>query len=155
MSCYYSQYPNIKFLPKSIKWFCNIADNTQEYNCLSYAYDYRGDITQINPKPQVIDQVGVVDSFVSNNGLVSIDFSPDLVPNTNYTFSVICNGDNKTAEYNATITPVFEDLTGKAVAVASYGTNNFWAPALMVFVLAVLISILIGLAIYFYRVFTT
>ena len=102
INCTHSLNPYLKPFGK-IWWTCYL-DQAEPLECRSYV-NYLGRVIQTNPQREIVDDVGIIDTFKTDNGIVPVYFtSKDLRDNISVTFGVRCGG----LEYKSNITPSFK-----------------------------------------------
>lgn len=102
VTCDYKDEPFIEVLDEKIEWVCK----TDEEFCLSYV-QFEERLLQVNPFPEEVEGIGMIDKFAVNDGMVKVHFTKkNLRHNTNFTFGVKCG--DETLE--ATINPQYRDL---------------------------------------------
>ena len=116
ITCLANEKPLIKLFD-NIEWFCylNNTGGTQT-RCISYVA-FNDNIIQTNPKPEYVDQIGLVDYFTaqpenSEYQTVSVYFdSKDLIHNEMVTFGVRCNSQVVYYDFSMNVTPQFKELS--------------------------------------------
>lgn len=102
VTCDYKDEPFLEITDEKIEWVCK----TDEDVCLSYV-KFENRLLQVNPLPEDIEGIGVIDKFAVNDGMVKVYFrKKNLRHNTNFTFGVKCG--DETLE--VIITPQYRDL---------------------------------------------
>ncbi len=102
LNCDYKDEPFLELTDSKIEWICK----TNELFCLSYV-EYNDRLLQVNPEPETVVGIGVVDKFTVNDGMVKVHFTKkNLRHNVTFDFGVKCGDD--TLEVN--ITPQYRDL---------------------------------------------
>jgi hypothetical protein len=136
VTCDYKDNPNLDLIKSNIQWVCQ----TDEEYCLSYV-EYEDRLLQVNPAPEEVFGVGVVDKFQVNNGHVKVHFTEkNLRADTNFTFGVKCG--DETLE--ATITPTYRDLYQvQDQAVRWKDSTKFIVTGIIVLLLALVVIYII------------
>ena len=149
MDCDYDINPLINIVGNKIYWKCNIANSTNNYNCISYVKE-QGAIIQSNPQ-QKIYSVGLValpqetrQYFSADNGLVQPYFSTEnLQSNKTYVFGVQCSNPNGTMVTEKYVTPMYRDLDALASRSVwiSQNLGYLFGGAIFIIILVALIMV--------------
>ena len=141
------EYDNEPFLQNRIKWVCTL-NTTDDCECISYVEGGDG-LLAVYPNEKIIEDVGRIDYYRSNNKLVNIYFSDvNIYPLQNYTFGVKCASTEKhySEEFSASVVPVYKEVFEVAYRAVWIKENTGYLIAIFL-----LIIIIVAIAVFIWR----
>ena len=96
LDCETTAIPSVGLIDTQVEWLCR----TNQTSCISYV-KFEDRLLQANPEPKPVEDVGMVDQFSVNGGIVRVYFTKkNLRDGYNFTYGVKCG--SETFETNAT-----------------------------------------------------
>ncbi len=151
ISCIANPNPLIKTF-ENIEWLCYLNNTgATTTTCISYVA-YNDSIIQTNPKPEYVEQIGLVDYFTaqpenSQYQTVSVYFdNKDLINNELVTFGVRCNSEVLYYVFEMNVTPQYKRLSDNVM------NRTIWVKENIYFIIILLLGIFVLIVIAGYSI---
>jgi len=146
-ACSISEEPYIK---NKIEYTCTITNG--DYECINYISYGLDDILQVNPQKTERTQGGLInvddilesrESFTTTNGLLNAYYTnKNLVAETSFVLTTICNNDSSSLTNQKLITPKIKNIDSTAPALIWAKDNATYI--VVILLLLIVVSLIIG-----------